>query len=229
MSAADIIITVHGSAWADIEPEQCTVRFTIATDGPDRAPVVERVTADLSAMSAVLSSLEDSGAVDRWSADRVQVSAQRPWTSDGTQAPIVHRSSVSGLAIISDLTAVAELVDALAEHETASVDSLEWSLTDARLEFERTQVRISAVGDAVAKAEVLATAIALGSVTAVALADPGMLDGGAGGTAPRLEKSMMAMSAPGGGLSLRPEPIRVEVAVDARFVARPSVDVSAAV
>lgn len=222
MSTDTIIITVHGSAWADIDPEQCTVRFTITADGPDRSPVVERVTADLFAMSAVLSALQDAGPVDRWSADRVQVSGQRPWTSDGTQAAVVHRASVSGLAIVSDLAAVPELVDALAEHETAAVDSLEWSLTDARLEFERTQTRIAAVGDAVAKAEVLATAIGLRSVSAVALADPGLLDGGSGGPTPLREKSMMAMSAPGGGLSLRPEPIRVEAAVDARFVATPA-------
>lgn len=226
-TGAETVITVQGAAWSDLEPEQCILRFTIATDGPERAPVLERATAALDAVSATIAAMHDpdAGPVTRWSADRVQVSTQRPWTNDGTRLPLVHHASVSGLAVVSDVQAVADLVDALGAHETASIDSLGWSLTDARLDLERSEVRTRAVADALAKAEVLAAAIGLGSVTAVALADPGMLDGGGsgGGPSPRMEKAMMmAMDARsgGGGLSLRPELIRVEAAVDARFTAR---------
>ena len=228
-SGAETVITVQGAAWADVEPEQCILRFTIATDGPERAPVVERVTASLDAVSATIAALQDAGPVTRWSSDRVHISAQRPWNNDGTPTPLMHHASVSGLAVVSDVHAVADLVDALAVHETVAIDSLEWSLTDARLAHERSEVRTRAVADALEKAEVLTAAIGLGSATAVALADPGMLDGGGsgggpgGGPSPRMEKSMMmAMDARGGGgsLPLRPEPIRVEAAFDARFTAR---------
>lgn len=82
---------------------------------------------------------------------------------------------------MSDVHAVSDLVDALAAHESAAIDSLEWSLTDARLAHERAEVRTAAVAEALAKAESLAAAIGFDTVTAVALADAGMLDGGGAG------------------------------------------------
>jgi hypothetical protein len=73
----------------------------------------------------------------------------------------------------------------------------------------------------VAKASVYAQSIGLGSVRAVALADPGMLGEriGAsddGGSHPALQM-MSAGSAP--ELSLTPEDIEVDAVVDARFIA----------
>ena len=72
-----------------------------------------------------------------------------------------------------------------------------------------------------AKASVYAQSIGLGSVTAVALADPGMLgDQVRGGGTP--EASFMRAKSVGGGepsLSLKPEDIEVSAVVDARFVA----------
>ncbi len=53
--------------------------------------------------------------------------------------------------------------------------SLTWDLTDATRTSANTEVRSRAVKDAVAKAAVFAQAVGLGSVTAIALADPGML------------------------------------------------------
>jgi hypothetical protein len=70
---------------------------------------------------------------------------------------------------------------------------------------------------------VYAQSIGLGSVTAVAIADPGMLgDQVRGGGAP--EASFMRAKSVGAGgsepsLSLKPEDIEVSAVVDARFVA----------
>jgi len=124
-------------------------------------------------------------------------------TADGPErAPVL-------VSVSTALDAVAEIVDHLAAHELVAIDGLEWTLTDARLEIERHRALARAVAAARAKAE--------------ALADPGMLDGSGGGVAPmpRLERAM-AMSAQhdGTGFSLRPEPIIIELAVDARFSAR---------
>jgi len=184
----------------------------------------------------------------------------------------VHHASVSGLAVVSDPQATAELVNSLVGHEAVPIDSLEGLLTDAWLTHERYEICIRAVADALQKAEALAGAIGLSPVTAAALADPGMLDGGEPGPesggesaaegpsgspaegpagspaanpaegpagslrqlarrrtrqrtrrraapAPAQKSMMMAMDARGGsdgGLSLRPEPLRIEAAVDAR-------------
>ncbi len=221
----ETVITVQGSARSEVEPEQAVLRFTITADGPERAPVLAAATAALDEVSGTIAAQNsDDGPVSRWSADRVWVSSHRPWTNDGTPAALVHQASASGRATISSIDGVAPLVDALAAIELVTIDSLEWSLTDARLELERREVRARAVAAARAKAEVLAESVGLGSLTPLALADPGMLDGTGGGAVPmpRMEHAVMKASAPHGdaGFSLRPEPIVIEVAVDARFSAR---------
>jgi uncharacterized protein YggE len=59
--------------------------------------------------------------------------------------------------------------------DSVTVGSIDWALTEARTTGVTAEVRSRAVKDAVAKASVYAQSIGLGSVTAVAIADPGML------------------------------------------------------
>lgn len=220
-----LTLTVQGTARIELEPERATVRFSVSADGPERAPVVDAVTASLAAVSTLLGSRHDAavGPVLAWSADQVAVTSQRPWTNDGSQAPLVHRASATGQATLTARpAAVSELVDALAVNEAVTIEALEWSLTDARLAHARAEARTLAVGDALGAAQVLAAAVGRSEVVAVALADPGMLDGSSSipSPMPRLEKAMaMAMDSGGSGFSLRPQPIVIEVAVDARFSA----------
>lgn len=220
-----LILTVQGSARIELEPERAVLRFSVAADGPERGAVVDTVTAGLGAVSALVGDRHDAaaGPVLAWSADQVSVSSQRPWTNDGSQAPLLHRASTSGSATLTaDVATVAELVDALSVHPSVAIDGLEWSLTDARLASARSEARTLAVGDALGRAQVLAAAVGRSEVVAVALADPGMLDGASPGPMPmpRAERAMaMAMDASGTGFSLRPQPIIIEVAVDARFSA----------
>lgn len=220
----DLVLTVQGSARAELDPERATVRFTIASDGADRAPVVAAATTALSAVNEMLSGRSSDGAIEAWSIDQISVSAQRPWTNDGSQAALVHRASASGRVRLTSPDHAADLVDSLAADSLVTIDGLEWSLTDSSLTGAHAEVRTRAVDDARAKATVLAAATGHSSVEAVALADPGMLDGSSPGMVPqpRFEKAMaMTMDAGGaGGFSLRPQPIVIEVAVDARFIAR---------
>lgn len=219
----DLVITVQGSARAELEPERGTLRFTIASDGPDRASVVATVTASLDATAALIAARHaaPAGSLVSWSIDQLTVSAQRPWTNDGTQAALVHRASATGRAELTSPAAAAELADDLAADPLVMIDAVEWSLTDDTLARTQAEVRTRAVDEALGKAEVLAAAVSRPEVEALALADPGMLDGSTGPAAPpRFERAMaMAMDA-GPGFSLRPQPIIIEVAVDARFRAR---------
>lgn len=221
---SETVITVQGSARTELQPEQAVLRFTIAADGAERAPVLGLVTTALDAVSASLAARHGAGGpVTRWSADRVSVSSHRPWTNDGTQAPLVHQANASGFVTIGTIDAVAEIIDTLAAHELVTIESLEWSVTDARLELEQREVRACAVAAARAKAEVLAEAVGLQAVTTLALADPGMLDGSGHSPAPlpRMERAMAMSDHQGGAsFSLRPAPIVIEVTVDARFSAR---------
>ncbi len=220
----DLILTVQGTARAELDPERATLRFTVTADGPDREPVVKAVTASLAAARELMGSRHGAGSIVSWSIDQLSVTSHRPWTNDGTQAPLVHQASASGRAVLETADSAAELVDALAADSAVTIDSFEWSLTDASLARAHADARTLAVADAVSKAHVLATAVGRAGVDAVALADPGMLDGSSGGVGPqpRLERAMaMSMDARNpGGFSLRPQPLIIDVAVDARFVAR---------
>ena len=77
--------------------------------------------------------------------------------------------------------------------------------------------------DASDKARVFAQAIGLGQVTAVAIADPGMLgvSGSGGAPAPMMMRaaSMKMADSAGAPLDFTPEDIEVAASVDARFEA----------
>jgi hypothetical protein len=69
---------------------------------------------------------------------------------------------------------------------------------------------------------VYAQSIGLGSVSATAIADPGMLGDGGSNATPQFDRMMKSGmgSADGTPLALKPEQIEVSASVDARFVAR---------
>ncbi len=220
-----LTLTVRGTARAELAPERATVRFTVASDGTDRDAVLEAARTALTRATAVLQSHAAGATAPRaleWSVDQLSISAQRPWTNDGSQAPIVHRASAQGRAVVAgDAAAAADLVDALAADALVTIDGIEWSLTDASLAKARAEVRQRAVADALEAAETLASAVGRPSIRVTALADPGMLDGGGdpGAPQPRFEKAMAFAADAGGGFTLQPQPIIVEFAVDARFAA----------
>lgn len=225
-----LTLTVRGSARAELAPERATVRFTVSADGAERDAVLEaartalaRTTAALESHAAATTAASTTAtAALEWSVDQLAVSAQRPWTNDGSQAPLVHRASAQGRAVVpGDGAAAATLVDALAADALVTIDGVEWSLTEATAARARADVRARAVADALEAAETLASAVGRPSIQVTALADPGMLDGGGsgGGPQPRFEKAMAMAADMGGGLTLQPQPIVVEATVDARFSA----------
>jgi uncharacterized protein YggE len=162
-----------------------------------------------------------SGPVTWWSSDSIQVWSSKPWSQDGVQLPPVFHSRVGFSVKFSDFAVMAEWIEKVAVLDGLTVGTITWALTEGRKTAVIAEVRSRAVKDAVAKASVYAQSIGLGSVRAVALADPGMLGEriGAsddGGSHP-LSRMMSAVDAP--ELSLTPEDIEVDAVVDARFVA----------
>lgn len=224
---ADTIITVQGEFSAWYPAERATVRASIQVDGPKRDSVF---TSAVAASDSVRNSIEalfdkQAGPVTWWTSDSVRVWSDRPWNNEGKQLPLVYHAAVDFSAKFLDFDALSRWVEAAAAIEFVSIGSITWDLTDATRTSVTTEVRSRAVKDAVAKATVYAQSIGLGSVTAIALADPGMLgDPSTGGGAPApMMRAAMSMQALGGGggptLALKPEEIVVASIVDARFVA----------
>ncbi len=222
----DTIITVQGQHSAWYPAERATVHVSIHSFGPKRDAVFERAVASAAIIRESIEALLDktAGPVTWWSADDVRVWSERPWNSDGKQLPPVVHAALDVTAKFSDFEALATWIEATVEVTDAVVNGIDWDVTEATRTSATAEVRSRAVKDAVAKASVFAQSIGLRSVTAIALADPGMLGDRAGGgpPAPMLARAAMKAQDFGGGapaIALKPEQIAVAAVVDARFIA----------
>ena len=222
MTETTISVQGHHSAW--YPAERARVIVSIGFDGPDREPMFEAATASLDVVRATVESLFDksAGPITWWSADSVRVWSQRPWHQDGTQLDPVHYAALDLTAKFKDFEALSRWIESVVAIPGVNVGSIEWTLTESRQTSVLAEVRSRAVKDAVSKASVYAQSIGLGSVTATAIADPGML-GDARSTAEPYDRMMMKSgigSTDSASLALKPEDIEVSASVDARFVAR---------
>jgi uncharacterized protein YggE len=226
---ADTIITVQGEHSAWYPAERATASAGVHAYGPNRDEVFSRAVIASDAVRNSIEALHDeqAGPVTWWSSDSVRVWSERPWNNEGKQLPPVFHAAIDFTAKFRDFEALARWVEAAAGLADVTVAGISWDLTDATRTSANDDVREKAVQDAVAKATVLARSIGLQSVTAVALADPGMLGdpsiaaGGGAFPAPRLAamKSQAFDSAGAPSVALKPEEIAVAFAVDARFLA----------
>ena len=225
---ADTIITVQGEHSAWYPAERATAFASVHSWGDSRDDVFGRAVASADAVRSLVEAIHNAnaGPVTWWSSDSVRVWSERPWNNEGKQLDPVFHAAVDFSVKFKDFAALAEWVEAAAAIEDTSVGGITWDLTESTRTSVTTEVRSRAVKDAVAKASVFAQSIGLGSVTATALADPGMLGDPAGSgvaAAPPMYRAAMKASADFGGapqLALKPEEIAVSAVVDARFVAR---------
>ena len=219
-------ITVQGSFSAFYPAERATVEVSVHHEAPKRQPAFDATLAAADVVRENIVALHDpaAGPITWWASDSVQVWNEKPWSNDGKQLPPVFHARVSFTAKFSDFAALSRWIEAVSSVDSVSVGSIDWALTDARRTAVTAEVRSRAVKDAVAKASVYAQSIGLGSVTAVAIADPGMLGDQVRGGGDAAAVSFMRAKAGGVGgsepsLSLKPEDIEVASVVDARFVA----------
>lgn len=225
---SDTIITVQGEYSAWYPAERATVSASVHADGPKRDAVFARAVEASDAVRNLIESVYDrnAGPVTWWSSDSVRVWSERPWNNEGKQLAPVFHAAIDFTAKFTDFEALAKWVESAVGIDAVTVGSVSWDLTDATRTSATVEVRSRAVKDAVAKATVYAQSIGLGTVTAIALADPGMLGdpagGNSGGMQPVFARGAMKAQFDGGGgaqLALKPEEIAVASVVDARFVA----------
>ncbi len=219
------VITVQGQHTARYAAERGTAHLAVSFDGPDREEVVASATSTARQITEHIASLHDasSGPVVSWSSDRVRVWSDRPWSSDGAQLPPVHHAQIGITAVFSEFETLADVLGLVTVMPGVQLGGIEWELTRSTRVSALAEVRSRAVADATDKARVYAQAVGLGTVRAVAIADPGMLGTGSPEPlAPRMELMMArggASDVTGPDFSFAPEQIEVAAAVDARFEA----------
>ena len=222
----DTIITVQGEHSDWYAAERAIVRAGVHAWGARRDAVFERAKR---AAATIRDSVEprfdrDAGPITWWASDSVRVWAERPWNNEGKQLPRVFHAAQDFTVKFRDFDELSAWVETTAEVPDAVVASIEWDLTESTRTSATAEVRSRAVKDAVAKATVFAQSIGLRQVTAIALADPGMLgeQGAAAGgyaAAPMMARGAAFKDAGAPSLALKAEEISVSATVDARFVA----------
>lgn len=224
----DTIITVQGAFSAWYTAERATVRAVVQFDGEKRDSVFADALQASDALRTLIEPLveRDVGPITWWSSDNVRVWSERPWNNEGKRVAPVFHSAVDFTAKFKDFDALSRWVEAAVAIEGVTLGSVTWDLTAETRAAASTDVRSRAVTDAVAKATTFAKAIGLGTLTAIALADPGMLGdpgaGNGGGIPGPMMRAFTAQAFDGGiapQLALKPEEIAVASTVDARFIA----------
>ncbi len=213
---SQVTITVRGESERRVRAEEAAVRVTVATDGPARGPVVERAQERAASVQDGLVAHLRSGEVSEWSSARVSVWSDRPWNSEGVQLPLVHHASVELSATFTDAGALSWWLGEVAESDDVQVTAVDWRLArETRVSVER-KVAASAVQVAVERAAAYAEALGLASVTAVEIADAGLLESRPDAAAPRM---MFAKADSSPSFSLQPPELVVSATVEGRFVA----------
>jgi len=222
---SETIITVQGTASEWFEAERATVNVQVSHDGPKREPVFTATTTVAAEVTAALAELEGT-AVTRWSSDRIRVWSNRPWNNEGKQLAPVYHAALSVTARFQDFDALADFVERFSVVAGVTLAGISWDLTEERRLEVTGDIQARAVQDATVKATTYARAAGLARVTAVAIADPGMLGDGSGSQpgfdAPRgrgSSKMLMAADAGAPALEFTPDRIEVTAHVDARFLA----------
>jgi uncharacterized protein YggE len=210
-------ITVRGSAEQRHPAERALVSMAALVEGPDKKQVFADTVAIQEPLSGQLRELVSLQAVQTWSSDQVRVLSHRPWAGDGERGPMVHVARVHVLAEFTDFERLSDFLDQWSGVEGIEIVGIAWDVTAGNRRSREAEVRRAAVEDAVAKAQSYADAVRRGKVTAVQLADPGMLIPTVDATAVLQKSSFAAGARP--ELDLTPEEIVIRVEVDARFTA----------
>lgn len=218
MTALEVV--VRGHARRKYAAERATVAVAASLDDAERTDVYRRAVALQDRLITDLRELNAGGAVNTWTSDQVRVFSYRPYAKNG-KAQLRFRVDIRVEAEFKDFEQLSTFLDRWAVEDGVQIGTIDWDVTEQNREAYEAELRQEAVRNAAIKARAFAEAAGRGEVTAVQLADPGMLQAQAEYGAPRAMAMAAPAGMPGGGptLDLSPDDITIGAAVDAKFVA----------
>ncbi|TWS18708.1 SIMPL domain-containing protein [Tsukamurella asaccharolytica] len=232
--------TVRGRHEVAVPAERATIHIIIRHIGPEKREIFEATAADTEQLTTELRYLHhpETGPVTDWTASDLELGAHARWTKDGERLDDEHYARIRIAAEFSDFEELNRFTGAVAALDGGAIDHTHWSITDASRDAAEQEVRAGAARDARDRAQVYADALGLGSVRAVSVAEPGLLqaasprsplgaphgapDGDAAAFAPDPDSSVTGAPPPRPSIAQTPEDITVAASVEARFVADPS-------
>ena len=213
-----VVISVRGVASAETPAERGSVTLTVGFDGPERADVRARSTRVQAECIDSITRLHDAkaGPVVEWSADDLQVWAERPWSAEGTQLPLVFHSRATLTVMFIDFSRLSLWLDSVAGQDGVAIGGISWTVTDLTRRELESRAQRDAVAHAIDKASVYAASLGLGTVAPLELSEPSIFAQPLG----RNEDARMFAVAAGAPVDFAPAPVRVDVEVHAKFAAR---------
>lgn len=213
----EVEITVHGEHRTRVAPELGTIHVTVRAEAHDRASVTAMIAQYGEPIRRSLSARKESGTLLEWTSERMSLRVERPWNTEGKQLAPVHHASVSFAATFADVSELSLWVSEISEWEGVEIGGVEWKLTpETRASIERS-TGTTAVSVAIARAQTYANALGLTTVTAVSVADAGLISQPSQQVSARA--FMLAESATR-VMEYEPDDIEVTATVEARFRAR---------
>lgn len=212
----DVTITVRGSHEERIPAEEGVARIGVRIEHPDRGEAMARLAASGQRLRDHLDAQADSGGLVSWTSSRAHVFSDRPWGPDGSRLDPVHHASLEFRAVFDDADTLSAWVDTATADPAVELDGLDWRLREGTDREARDRVARAAVEDAVARARSYAASLGLHHVSAIEVADAGLLSSDSAAAGPMMMKSAAA----DGAVVVRPDEVVVAVGVEARFSAR---------
>lgn len=221
MDSNSVEITVVGQGQATYPPERCTVSLSVRTDGRSAESASEPAHSLVRELTGLIDPLynADHGPIDAWALDQVRHSRNRPFNHDGEQLPYVYQALASIDVEFSQIDVIDAFVYAVSALDGVDVGHFDWALTEASATEKTRHVRQLAVHNAMEKAEAYAHSIGRSAVSALAIADPGLL-GVAASSHQDYALASRAYKSADEGFELKPQDITLRAEVHARFAAR---------
>jgi uncharacterized protein len=218
-------IAVTGSAEQRHPAERGTVRLSVGAQARSSAAAVAATTKLHRLVIAEIKNFVTSGAATSWSADRVVSYSAESFGGSGDTAQDglavrTHAASAVVEVTFADFGALGDWIATVAERDGVSIESVDWTLTDATLADRTLAVRAQAVTDAHARAEAYAAAAGLTLGGLIAIFEPGLRPNtpGSANDSAVFARSMTTTSS-GRSFELRPSDITISASITADYEA----------
>lgn len=221
---SEVTVTVRGEHEARVAPERATIRVSVRAEGPERASVVDRVMRLAEPVRDSITTREDAGTVVEWTSKRLSVRAERPWNNEGKRLAPVYYASIDLTATFAEASELSIWVSDVSPWDGVEVGWVNWHLTAATNSRIEREVAAEAVGVAVVRAQAYATALGLGDVVPIEIADVGLIAPSPAppfaGMAKARGSALASADAGSASMEYEPDEIVISATVEARFLAR---------
>lgn len=213
-----VLIAVHGAASRFLPAERGTVHLTVELEHEDRATVMQQVAALHERFSAEAEAFVASDAATWWGSDQLWVRTDHRFEHTDENRVVVQIATARIHVRFRDFAVLSTWLLEAGAVPGIRVERIDWAVTREHERSAARELRVEAVGDAVARAEAYASAIGGTGVTLHAVWEAGLRPSTSGSEGRAQLMSAFGRRGAEPGIALRPEDIEIAAEVTADFL-----------